>query len=370
MRDWNGSCENAKYYCVSPGAMFDFSVGEYQDVIWVNQLDSDKMPDNGEGSCLVDTGHACEIKAKTDFARTFHTPTDLGNTNWHVQEIQPDYWPSVTHIHGLEVRPNFDGNPLTWISNNQVNQTAGIGFMDLENECYYENFQTADNNDECYNPPTFYEFKERRFNIVSKSNRYPNAQNPGNLWYHDHAMRLTRYNVQNGLSGVYIIRDPNVESQLPRGKYEKFIMYEAKDTWENQPDQEFEANKYYRYRILNNNPGGGTIQVRFIASGKDCTSDTSSADLLPFYMMGADSSIFNTVIKVDGNRNVVELGAAERIEILIKFEDDFKICADTTAFSHTVKKEKRHKTTLSSLSLSGTSRRLATTTLSVLTLKP
>lgn len=29
----------------------------------------------------------------------------------------------------------------------------------------------------------------------AKVNRYPNIQNPGNLWYHDHSMRLTLYNV-------------------------------------------------------------------------------------------------------------------------------------------------------------------------------
>ena len=41
---------------------------------------------------------------------------------------------------------------------------------------------------------------------VAKINRYPNAQSPGNLWYHDHAMRLTNYNALSGLAGYYIIR--------------------------------------------------------------------------------------------------------------------------------------------------------------------
>jgi FtsP/CotA-like multicopper oxidase with cupredoxin domain len=35
-------------------------------------------------------------------------------------------------------------------------------------------------------------------------NRYPNKQNPGTLWYHDHAMRLTNFNVKHGLAGLYI----------------------------------------------------------------------------------------------------------------------------------------------------------------------
>jgi spore coat protein A len=44
-----------------------------------------------------------------------------------------------------------------------------------------------------------------------KINRYPNLQNPGMLWYHDHAMHLTNYNVGKGLSGFFILRDKQVE---------------------------------------------------------------------------------------------------------------------------------------------------------------
>ena len=47
-----------------------------------------------------------------------------------------------------------------------------------------------------------------------KINRYPNLQNPGMLWYHDHSMHLTTFNVGNGLSGFYILRDKEVESKI------------------------------------------------------------------------------------------------------------------------------------------------------------
>jgi hypothetical protein len=26
-------------------------------------------------------------------------------------------WPMTVHVHGAEVRPTFDGNPLSWINN-------------------------------------------------------------------------------------------------------------------------------------------------------------------------------------------------------------------------------------------------------------
>ena len=36
--------------------------------------------------------------------------------------------------------------------------------------------------------------------------RYANDQQPGTLWYHDHAVGITRLNVYAGLAGVYLLR--------------------------------------------------------------------------------------------------------------------------------------------------------------------
>jgi o-aminophenol oxidase len=36
---------------------------------------------------------------------------------------------------------------------------------------------------------------------------YPNGQQSTTLWYHDHAMAVTRFNVHAGLTGMYLIRD-------------------------------------------------------------------------------------------------------------------------------------------------------------------
>ncbi len=50
---------------------------------------------------------------------------------------------------------------------------------------------------------------------------YPNAQHAAPLWYHDHALGITRLNVYAGLAGLYLVRD-EVESalNLPGGEYE------------------------------------------------------------------------------------------------------------------------------------------------------
>ncbi len=55
---------------------------------------------------------------------------------------------------------------------------------------------------------------------------YSNDQGAGTLWYHDHALGLTRLNVYAGLAGFYILRDdqdtglPDNPLGLPAGPYE------------------------------------------------------------------------------------------------------------------------------------------------------
>src|SRR5438445_9726038 len=50
---------------------------------------------------------------------------------------------------------------------------------------------------------------------------YTNDQQATLLWYHDHAMGITRFNVYSGLAGLYIIRDAEEDAlHLPSGPYE------------------------------------------------------------------------------------------------------------------------------------------------------
>jgi spore coat protein A len=51
--------------------------------------------------------------------------------------------------------------------------------------------------------------------------RYPNQQEAATLWYHDHAMGITRLNVYAGLAGLYLLRDAGEDAlNLPSGSYE------------------------------------------------------------------------------------------------------------------------------------------------------
>ncbi|XP_015942044.1 multicopper oxidase LPR1 [Arachis duranensis] len=83
--------------------------------------------------------------------------------------------PTVVHLHGGIHAPESDGNAYAWFTS---------GFR--------------------HKGPTW----------TNKTYYYPNNQQPGNLWYHDHAMGLTRINLLAGLIGAYIIRHPSIESPL------------------------------------------------------------------------------------------------------------------------------------------------------------
>ncbi|RIJ69878.1 copper oxidase [Nakamurella silvestris] len=51
--------------------------------------------------------------------------------------------------------------------------------------------------------------------------RYPNGQAATTLWYHDHAMDITRFNVHAGLVGMYVVKDTEEQRlRLPRDQYD------------------------------------------------------------------------------------------------------------------------------------------------------
>jgi FtsP/CotA-like multicopper oxidase with cupredoxin domain len=55
--------------------------------------------------------------------------------------------------------------------------------------------------------------------------RYPNDQAAAMLWYHDHAMGITRLNVQAGLAGMWFVRDDAENALgLPSGEHEVPLM--------------------------------------------------------------------------------------------------------------------------------------------------
>jgi spore coat protein A len=68
---------------------------------------------------------------------------------------------------------------------------------------------------------------------------YPNNQRAATIWYHDHALGITRLNVYMGLAGFYLLRDPaEAALNLPAGAYEIPLAIQ---------DRSFNADGSFRY---------------------------------------------------------------------------------------------------------------------------
>jgi spore coat protein A len=93
--------------------------------------------------------------------------------------------PAVVHLHGGEVPPELDGGPDAWVTS-LPGAYKGHG---------YYTYPGAPPNGATYN--------------------YPNTQEASPIWFHDHALGITRLNVYAGLAGAYLIHDPSLT--LPAG---------------------------------------------------------------------------------------------------------------------------------------------------------
>lgn len=89
---------------------------------------------------------------------------------------------TVVHLHGGEVPAYSDGHPEAWFTR---------------------------------------DFRKVGPHFRSTVYFYPNIQRPATLWYHDHALGITRLNVYAGLAGFYLIRDAfELGLNLPGGRFE------------------------------------------------------------------------------------------------------------------------------------------------------
>lgn len=97
---------------------------------------------------------------------------------------------TVVHLHGANVDDESDGYPEAWFTKDYSDVGA---------------------------------------KFTKKIYEYTNHQPGATLWYHDHAIGITRLNVYSGLAGFYLIRDKLEERlNLPSGEYEIPIMIQDK----------------------------------------------------------------------------------------------------------------------------------------------
>ncbi len=152
----------------SPGATFLVTKGRPTNVEWINNI----------------TGpHFLPVDPTIHWAN----PNNIAAPQPPFNAFPPGYLsaqepvPIVTHLHGGEVPSVYDGGPDVWFTND-----GKVG-------------------------PKF----------TTRHYVYPNGQEATSMFYHDHALGMTRLNVLAGLAGFYIIQDPKDEIAplLPSGKF-------------------------------------------------------------------------------------------------------------------------------------------------------
>ncbi|UII57701.1 multicopper oxidase [Cytobacillus spongiae] len=165
---------------------------------------------------------------------------------------------------------------------------------------------------------------------------YPNIQNATTLWYHDHAMGITRLNIYAGLAGLYIIHDeeeqrldlPTIPYELPLLIQDRSFHPDGSLFYPSQPDPPVpEVNpsvlpdffgdtilvngnvwpyvevepRLYRFRILNGS------NARFYR--------ISLSNGVPFVQIGTDQGLLAEPVSITN----ILLAPAERADVLVDF---------------------------------------------------
>ena len=233
--------------------------------------------------------------------------------------------PIITHLHGGHTDYQFDGNPEFFYSPGGK-KTRVVGPQ-------WDNV-----------PGGF-----------TKDFVYDNNVPAGNLWYHDHALGITRLNVYAGLAGFYFIRDgqdtglPGNPLDLPAWPYEKayaiqdrmflatgelfYPAYPGDPFYEDFiigegailppklfPDggptalaeffgdhmvvngmiwpKENVEPRNYRLHLLNGTDSRFMV-IRFRAVPAGATDLTNAGDPIPFYVIGSDQGLASTATTTD-----------------------------------------------------------------------
>jgi spore coat protein A, manganese oxidase len=214
---------------------------------------------------------------------------------------------TVTHVHGAQVLPDSDGYPDAWVTSD--GKAGSVAAADPA--------------------------------------RYPNDQAATTLWYHDHALGITRLNVYAGLAGCYLIRDAEEDAlNLPSGAYEiplliqdrKFgvdgsLLYPPPKNgthpmWMQEffgdticvngkaaPFLEVEPRKY-RFRLIN---GSNSRFYHLTLAPADAAGKRNGgpADAPPFRQIGSDGGLLPAPLST----HYLIFSPGERFDLVIDFSD-------------------------------------------------
>jgi len=281
----------------SPGPTFEATRGIPNQVTWENDIAVPSM------FCVDPTIH-------------WANPTGMADPETPFTACPPGYadaqapTPLVPHLHGGEVPSTSDGGPEAWFTYNGLQGTG------------YSSLPGAAGNQAIYD--------------------YPDTQQPTTLWYHDHALGMTRLNVMSGLAGFYLLRDPDdpAAAVLPSGMYEQPLVLQDRIFNEDgslwfptegvNPDihpywqPEFFGNTimvnglvwpnldvtqgWYRFRFLDGS-NARFYTLRFVPTGGGAN--------LPFWVIGSDGGYLVSPQAM----TTFTFAPGERVDLLVDFSN-------------------------------------------------
>jgi Putative multicopper oxidases len=273
----------------SPGATFEAVRGIPINVQWVNNLKGRNLLPVDPTLCWADPNGLGMVDPES--VPPF--PPGLSKAQIPV--------PIVTHLHGGENSSVFDGHPDAWFTANEEK----IG-------------------------PAF----------VSSLYHYPNKQQSATLWYHDHAIGITRLNVLMGLAGFYIIKDFKNKLDhpgciLPDKEYDIPIVIQ---------DRSFNKDGSFNFPNVGINPDihpywmpeffGDTIMVngrvwpnldvkrrqyrfRLLNGSNARFYELKFSNNMSFIQIASDGGYLPSPVKLTS----LTLGPGERAEIIVDFSD-------------------------------------------------
>lgn len=208
--------------------------------------------------------------------------------------------PIVTHIHGGHAESASDGLPDAWFTPNFG--LKGDGFK-------------------------------------KETLHYSNDQEAATIWYHDHAMGITRLNVYAGLAGFYLLTDVNEEklqksNKIPSGPYDlglaiqdKMFTTDGQLYYPSEPEEEGAPNpsilpEFFGDFILVNGKAWPYLEVeprlyRFrMLNGSDSRFyNLSLSTGQPFLQIGTDGGLLKKPVSL----TTMLMGTGERRDVVIDF---------------------------------------------------
>jgi len=278
----------------SPGPTFETKEGTPITVKWVNEIRSPSL------FAVDPTIHWANPNTMPTPTLPF-LPFPPGYT--HAQSPVP----LVTHVHGLEVQSTSDGGPLAWFT---ANGKHGPGYSTLR--------PTAPN---------------------AAIYRYPNSQPPTTLFYHDHALGITRLNLASGLAGFYLERQDfpydRLADKLPSGKYEMPLVIQDRNfstdgsfSFPNVGDHPdihpYWAAEFFGNTIMvngkvwpNMNVARGQYRFRIVDGSNARFYTMSFSNGMPFTQIGCDGGYLRAPVTL----TTLTMGPSERADILVDFSN-------------------------------------------------